>query len=218
MPRIAVALTFHGGVRQQIFRNVRVSGSWDANGMFSDQWTQTPMAAFEDETGCDAFSVTISLDESQVGTAFQWGVIADLAQAQDAWAVVTEISDPNSVQQTRSFVLTATGGREDYWFSTGRRFGAQKWTLPEEVQAGLQFSVWAPYARSVDVVFAPLAAAPATPRLYSGRRYRCRSHGSGGASLSEWNNGYLAEQHDRDTGALGLQFLHESVVHVPDRE
>lgn len=166
MAQIVVTFTFHSGVKRHLFQNVRLSGSWDADGMFSNQWTQTPMAESADETGCDAFSASVSVDASQVGTTLQWGVIADLAGAPKSWVVVTEVSDPNSLLQTRSFVLSAAGGRQDYWFATGRRFGAQKYTPPGAAKPGIRFSVWAPYAQSVEVVFAPFPAAPATPVGY----------------------------------------------------
>jgi 1,4-alpha-glucan branching enzyme len=113
MAQIVVTFTFHSGVKRHLFQNIRLSGSWDANGMFSNQWAQVQMAAAQDETGCDAFTASVSLDASQVGSTFQWGVIADLAGAQNSWVVVTEVPDPNSTQQTRSFVLTAAGGPQD---------------------------------------------------------------------------------------------------------
>ena len=166
MAQIVVTFTFHSGVKRHLFQNIRLSGSWDANGMFSNQWAQVQMAAAQDETGCDAFTASVSLDASQVGSTFQWGVIADLAGAQNSWVVVTEVPDPNSTQQTRSFVLTAAGGPQDYWFAAGRRFGAQKYTPPGAAKPGIRFSVWAPYAQSVEVVFAPFPAAPATPAGY----------------------------------------------------
>ena len=166
MAKIVATFTFHSGVRQNLFQNVRLSGSWDANGIFSNQWTQTPMVVSSDETGCDAFTASVSMDASQVGTRFEWGVIADLASAQNSWVVVTEVADPNSAQQTRSFILSAAGGRQDYWFATGRRFGAQKYTPTGATKPGIRFSVWAPFAQSVEVVFAPFPAAPATPSGY----------------------------------------------------
>ncbi|MGA2048707.1 MAG: alpha-amylase family glycosyl hydrolase [Terracidiphilus sp.] len=166
MAQIVVQFTFHSGVKQHLFQNVRLSGSWDVNGMYSNQWTRTPMVASPDEIGCDAFTATVTLDASQVGTTFEWGAIADLAGAQDSWVVVTEVADPNSAQQTRSFVLSAAVGRQHYWFATGRRFGAQKLTPPGAAKTGIRFSAWAPYAQSIDVVFAPFPAAPATPSGY----------------------------------------------------
>ena len=57
MAQIPVNFTFHSGVKRQLFRNVRLSGSWNAAGQFSNQWTEAPMVDSQDETGCDAFAV-----------------------------------------------------------------------------------------------------------------------------------------------------------------
>ncbi len=37
---IAVTFTFHSGVKRRLFRNVRLSGSWDPEGRFIDQWAK----------------------------------------------------------------------------------------------------------------------------------------------------------------------------------
>src|SRR5580704_17571999 len=127
MASITVSFTFHSGVKRPLFSNVRLSGSWNAAGQFSNQWSVTPMAASLDETGCAAFDTSVSFDDSQAGMMFQWGVVADIAGAPDTWVVVTEVPDENSNQRYRSFVLTAGQTQQDYWFATGRMFGAQKY-------------------------------------------------------------------------------------------
>ena len=103
MAKVTVNFTFHSGVKRQLFRNVRLSGSWDGNGQFSNQWTQVPMAASHDETGCDAFSASVSFDAAQMGTTYQWGVFADIIGAPNTWVVATEVLDENSNQRYRSF-------------------------------------------------------------------------------------------------------------------
>jgi 1,4-alpha-glucan branching enzyme len=124
------------------------------------------MPPLRDGTDCDAFSASVSLDASQVGTTFQWGVVADLPGSPNSWVIVTEVSDPDSSQTTRNFVLDAAGGHADYWLVIGRRFGAQKYTAPGATKPGIGFSVWAPYATGVEVVFASFPPAPATPTGY----------------------------------------------------
>jgi 1,4-alpha-glucan branching enzyme len=160
MASVNVTFTFHSGVMRTLFQNVRLSGSWDATGKFSAQWTQTPMLPWNDGTGCGAFSLSVPLDNTQVGTTFQWGVFADLPGAPNSWVIVTEVPNPNSSQTTRSFVLGAAASQQDYWFATGRRFGAQKYTAPGAANPGIRFAVWAPYAQKVEVVFAPGGANP----------------------------------------------------------
>jgi 1,4-alpha-glucan branching enzyme len=143
VPQINVLFTVHSGIRRKLFSNVRLSGSWN-------QWAPAPMTAIQDETGCDGFQATVPFDSAQAGTAFQWGVTADLANAPNTWLIPTEVADLNSTDRTRSFVLTADGAPQDYWFATGRRFGAQKYN------DGIRFAVWAPHAQKVEVVFGKL--------------------------------------------------------------
>ena len=166
MAEIIVNFTFHSGVKRQLFRNVRLSGSWDTAGRFSNQWTEVPMAASQDGTGCDTFSASVSFDTAQEGTTFQWGVVADIAGAPNTWVVVTEVPDENSNQRYRSFALATGATQQDYWFVTARRFGAQM-SLPHgSASPGIRFAVWAPHAKNVDVVFAPFDLAIGTPTGY----------------------------------------------------
>jgi 1,4-alpha-glucan branching enzyme len=164
MPSITVTFTFHSGVTRDLFHNARLSGSWDAAGKYADQWTQVPMTAFRDETGCAAFRALVSFDSSEVGTTFRWGVIADLVGAADNWVIATEVQEENSSDRTRSFVLTAATAVQNYWFATGRRFGAQKYLRPDGT--GVRFSVWAPNAQSAEVVFAHFNTAAGVPTGY----------------------------------------------------
>jgi 1,4-alpha-glucan branching enzyme len=166
MAQIAVNFTFHSGIKRHLFSNVRVSGNWNAAGQFSNQWTEAPMAASQDETGCDAFSATVSFDASQIGTTFQWGVSADIVGAPNTWVVVTETPDENSSDRYRSFALAAGEIAQDYWFATGRRFGAQKYFLSGSEQPAIRFAAWAPNATNIEVVFAPFDLSSGTPTGY----------------------------------------------------
>ena len=160
MAQITVNFTFHSGVSRHLFSNVRLSGSWNS-------WTESPMAASQDETGCDAFNASVSFDANQAGTTFEWGVVADIQGAPNTWVVVTEVPDENSSQRVRSLVLAADGTRQDYWFVTGRRFGAQKYFPPGAASPGIRFALWAPHAKdNVEVVFAPFDLASGTPTGY----------------------------------------------------
>lgn len=166
MAKITVNFTFHSGVKGQLFRNTRLAGSWDGNGQFSDQWTQVPMAASQDETGCDAFKASVSFDAALAGTVFNWGVLADITGAPDTWVVVTEVPDENSNQRYRSFTLEADATEQHYWFADGRRFGAQKYFPPGAAAPGIRFAAWTTHARNVEVVFAPFDLAAGTPTGY----------------------------------------------------
>jgi 1,4-alpha-glucan branching enzyme len=166
MTLIAVKFTFHSAMKRRLFSNVRLSGSWDTAGRFSDQWTQSPMAASNDGTACDAFSTSVSFDANQTGSTFQWGVVADIQGSADAWVVTTEVPDELSSQCIRRFVLAADDTQQDYWFATGRRFGAQKYYLPDSPSAGIRFAAWAPHARNAEVIFAPCDLAAGAPTGY----------------------------------------------------
>ncbi len=166
MAQIKVNFTFHSGIRRRLFRNVRLSGSWDASGNFSNQWTESPMLPSQDGTGCDAFSASVSFASAQSGITFYWGVLADLAQSPNTWVIVTEVPDENSNLRHRSFILAAGETQQDYWFAAGRRFGAQKFIPPASLSPGIRFAAWAPHARNVEVVFAPFSLAIGTPTGY----------------------------------------------------
>jgi 1,4-alpha-glucan branching enzyme len=111
------------------------------------------MTAITDETGCPAFTATALLDESQIGQQFHWGVIADTATTPNVWIVATEVPDANSAERHRTFTLQADAHDEHYWFVTGRRFGAQIFYSPGADSPAIRFSVWAPNAQNVEVVF-----------------------------------------------------------------
>lgn len=166
MPNITVTFVFHSGLTRSLFQDVRLSGSWDQNGSFSSQWSELAMAAFKDETGCDAFTAAVTLNSAQVGTTFHWGVIADTAGLPNNWVIATEVPDQNSADRYRTFTLSSTPVVQEYWFANGRRFGAQKWTPPGTGLTGLRFCLWAPHAKAVDVVFAPFDTTSGTPSGY----------------------------------------------------
>ena len=214
MASVNVTFTFHSGVKRTLFQNLRLSGSWDASGKSSPQWTQTPMLPTQDGTGCDAFSVTVPLDASQVGTTFQWGVFADLAGAPNSWVIVTEVPDPTSSQTTRSFVLGAAASQQDYWFVNGRDSVLRSASLAQRTP-----------------VFASRYGRP-TPRRwkwYSRGRYRRQPNGyiaDDGTGIDpaapvialSSHGGRDVDQRPHFAGARQFQRLHESPLHVPHLE
>ncbi|HEX8439234.1 MAG TPA: hypothetical protein VF697_29275, partial [Archangium sp.] len=105
------------------------------------------------DDGCPCFRATVSFDESQLGTRFEWGVIVDGPDGTDLWAIPTEVDDPTSRNRTRSFVLGPGPSRERYHLSQGRYLGAQKYFRPDASTPLARFAVWAPHATRVEVVF-----------------------------------------------------------------
>jgi 1,4-alpha-glucan branching enzyme len=142
------------GVRPSLFTQARIIGSWDANGQYSNQWSTTPMVATTGEDGCPAFTATVALDEAGVGTTFNWGVLIDAPGGENLSGINTEVNDPNSSSQYSSFILTGAAGQvERFYFTYKRRLGANKFYAGPNTQPDIRFSVWAPYAQQVEVVF-----------------------------------------------------------------
>ncbi len=156
MAKISVRLRYLTGLKREIFSNARLCGTWDAQGYFSSDWLETPMQAILAEDGCPAFTSTITLDENEVGKTFQWGVRVDTPSAPNLWAIPTEIHNSEKTDRVREFQLKPAGSTqtEDFYFTYGRRFGARKVFLNGgHRRAALRFSVWAPNASKVEVVF-----------------------------------------------------------------
>ena len=151
----AVRFTYITGIRQAVFSNVRLSGSWDANGMYSTAWSTVPMAAITGPDGCPAYQATVDIDASPAGAQFNWGVTLDGPAGPNVWGIPTEIGDPNSTQRYRTFQLAGGGGTQDvtYYLTTTRSLGARKAYGAAGAPPGIAFSVWAPNAQNISVVF-----------------------------------------------------------------
>ena len=158
MATIPVQITYFTGLKEELFRNARLVGSWDENGFYSDRWTTISMQQRIAEDGCPCFQATVELDESQIDRQFYWGVVFDGSIGEDFWGVPTEIQDRASSKQYRTLTLKAAEEtqlqEEKYYLTHCRRLGAQKqYSFEGHGQPGIQFSVWAPNAQSVEVVF-----------------------------------------------------------------
>jgi 1,4-alpha-glucan branching enzyme len=150
-----VQFTYFTGLRRSFVNNVRLTGTWNNNGRYSDQWTSLPMQQTTGEDGCPCFTATVNLADSQIGQQFRWGVILDAAAGNNLWGIMTEENDLNSTERDRTFILQAPNSsiqQESYYLTYCRRLGAQK-SYNGATQPGIQFAVWAPNARNVEVVF-----------------------------------------------------------------
>ena len=151
-----VEFQFFTGIKRSLFANARLSGSWDVNGRWSTQWTVTPMIEKVGEDGCPTFFAAVSLDLSDHDKTFRWGVILDGPQGSNIWGIPTEIQDVNSTQCYREFRLASLSGSiqtERFYFTYLRRLGANKWFKQTGAKPELNFAVWAPHAKHVNVVF-----------------------------------------------------------------
>jgi 1,4-alpha-glucan branching enzyme len=151
-PRSSVGFEWLTGLKPSIFSNVRLVGSWDANGQYSTFWNTTAMEEFVADDGCPAWRAAVMLDEAQLGWTFHWGVLVDSPQRENVWGIATEVADPRSKAQVRDFRLNQDKQIERYWLTDGRRLGANKLMPDPALDPAIRFSVWAPNARQVDLV------------------------------------------------------------------
>jgi 1,4-alpha-glucan branching enzyme len=151
MPLHSVRFEWWTGLRRPIFRQVRLMGSWDGSGLYSDRWLATPMQAFVAEDGCPAWRAEVALDDRQFGWTFHWGVVADTPQRTNVWAIPTEQQGPQSTAQHLDFTLSGGEQVERYHLTDGRRFGANK-VVRDALPPAIRFSVWAPNATAVELV------------------------------------------------------------------
>ena len=147
-----VEFQFLTGLKRRIFGNVRLVGSWDTSGGFSEVWSESPMREVTGDDGCPVFQTSISLDLADAAQTFKWGVVLDAPSGRNLWGVPTE--RPDSTERYREFRLVSGGGsqRERVFFTHCRRLGANKRVRASGAPT-LAFAVWAPNARAVDVVF-----------------------------------------------------------------
>jgi 1,4-alpha-glucan branching enzyme len=158
MAKIPVEFVYLTGLKRDIFHNVRLTGSWDGNGRYDDRWSTIPLTPVIGEDGCPAFRGRVDFDASQAGWTFRWSVILDGPAGPDQWGIPTEVSDVNSTDQTRSFLLKGLSGgsspqQERYYLIHSRRLGAQKHRKDGQEKDGIQFAIWAPNAQNVKVLF-----------------------------------------------------------------
>lgn len=146
-----VTFEYLTGLTRPIFHNVRLSGSWDGQGRYSNSWAVIPMQAFIGDDGCPAWRATVALDDSQIGWTFHWGVIVDSPHISNVWGIPTETADPGSSAQHRDFRLARDGQVERYWYTHCRRLGANKLRRDKETPR-IRFSVYAPNALKVETV------------------------------------------------------------------
>jgi len=158
--KISVQFVYAPGLKRAVFRNVRLTGSWDREGRYSDDWSTIPMEEYTGEDGCPCYRAAVGLDESQVGWTFRWGVVVDGPAGRDKWGITTEVCDAGSSDRSRAFALRPRDGdavqQERYYLTHNRRLGAQKYRRAGTTKDGICFSVWAPNARKVEVVFGTL--------------------------------------------------------------
>jgi len=141
MTKITVQFKYLTGLKRDIFRNARLSGTWDGSGRFAQIWNETPMTPGRAEDGCPCFTADVAFDDSEVGKKFRWGVRLDGPSGPNLWGIPTEINDRMSSERYREFELQPTGGTQEFYFTYARRLGARKFFSNGAQQPDLRFSV-----------------------------------------------------------------------------
>ena len=67
MARLRVRFEWLSGLKQPIFRNVRLVGSWDRQGRYSEQSRTIAMKKFTAPDGCPAWRADVRFDAAQRG-------------------------------------------------------------------------------------------------------------------------------------------------------
>jgi len=151
-----VVFRYQTGLARPIFRNARLRGSWDGNGHYSDQWTETAMADIIAADGCPAFEAAIDLDVSDADQVFKWGVVLDGPRGANLGGIPTEVQGAGSTDRYRQFrprLETEQPQIEEYFLTYCRQLGANKHFAPGNPTPDLRFAVWAPNAHAIEVVF-----------------------------------------------------------------
>ncbi len=139
-------------LQRLIFRNARLSGSWDSSGRWSNAWSTVAMEPFTAEDGCPAYRATVTLDDGQIGWWFRWGVTLDAPGRPNLWGIPNEINDPESTERYRLFRLDWAGQVVRFYLTHCRRLGANKLWTEGTNRPAIRFAAWAPNARAVEVV------------------------------------------------------------------
>ncbi|WP_246078597.1 alpha-amylase family glycosyl hydrolase [Modestobacter excelsi] len=136
------------GIRRPVFRNARLTGDWNG-------WTEIPMAEVVADDGCPGFSATAEFDDAEAGRTIRWGVRLDGPTGANVWGVPTEGAGTDPDERLCAVHLPEAGRQLEarYHLTWGRRLGAQKVVHDGAGDPGARFAVWAPNARTVDVVF-----------------------------------------------------------------
>ena len=106
------------------------------------------------EDGAVVFEANVPLPAEDVGKTFRWSVLLDGPYGLGVNGIVTECKTPDLDRCYLSSELRDDAHAvERYYLTHIRRLGAQKCWAPGQQEPGIRFSVWAPHARKVEVVF-----------------------------------------------------------------
>ena len=90
MARLRVQFEWLTGLKRPIFRNVRLVGSWDRRGRYSNKWRTTAMKEYTAPEGCPAWRADVLLDDAQRGKTALIGLGEEFLQF---WSVLRALAD-----------------------------------------------------------------------------------------------------------------------------
>lgn len=180
----------------------RLHGSWDGEGLYSDQWLvidMTPNSA----DGSVSFHADVELDSVGHGTWFRWGVSFVCPDGSDTWAIATEVKDQTSRERFRTFQLSSQPTTEIYYLTHCTRLGANR-VHGAAGRDAIRFAVWAPNALAVELVFGTVWD----------RKDPTRALASGSLPFADIAGGYIADDGtglSPDIGPVAMRSTEEGV-------
>lgn len=154
-----VEFIYYPGVFGNQFLSTRATleGSWDARGLYSDDWSSVDMQNEESADGGRCFRAQVAIHDNQTGREFRWGVrFHDQDSGESTWAIASEVKSTESRGRYCSFVFQARDRIEEYRLTLHRYLGANKFRKSNG-EWGTCFRLWAPNAISVELVFGSLS-------------------------------------------------------------
>jgi hypothetical protein len=114
---VPVKFVYDTGIRRKLFHDVRLWGSWNQAGQYSDEWSEVPMKERACGDGGVAFEAEVALQASEVGKQFSWRVITDGLLGLDRDAITTEASGAGHDALHRTFELSAESSEQRYYLT-----------------------------------------------------------------------------------------------------
>lgn len=153
MAKVPVIFIYGSGVFGNPFPDCTATlmGNWDIDGRLSSSWLAQPMELWEDKNGGYCFRAAVDLDEEEAGNEFRWGVRLTSENGDTFWGMVTEVPDPGSKDCHAMFRFSGKPLQQSYYLTNCLQLGANK--IFRDGVWNVRFSVWAPNAIGVELVF-----------------------------------------------------------------
>jgi 1,4-alpha-glucan branching enzyme len=193
--KIPVHFTYYTGFQtEKPLQNPRLTGSWDENGRYSNQWSVVPMSSETGEDGCPCFRVTVELDDVEVDRDFRWGIWLDAPAGPNVWGIMTEVKDRTATSRERVFTLRQADQQERYCLTQCRRLGANKYWRAGAKGPGIRFALWAPSAQKVEVLIGSIWDRDNPTNIPTA---------TNGADITKISGGYISDAHEGIEGGIG---------------